>query len=45
VRRVLVKVVVEHVLLYFCSRDPQVSLEPVVQGPVIETEEAVWAGV
>lgn len=35
----------EHVLLCFRSRDPQVSLEPVVQDPDTETEEATWAGV
>jgi hypothetical protein len=33
------------VLLYFHSRDPQVSLELVTQGLDIETEEAAQAGV
>jgi hypothetical protein len=38
--RALAKAVAEHVLLCFRSRDPQVSLEPVAQGPDTETEEA-----
>jgi hypothetical protein len=33
------------VLSCFRSRDPQVSLEPVAQGPDIETEEVARAGV
>jgi hypothetical protein len=32
--RILAEAVAEHVLLCFRSHDPQVSLEPVVQGPV-----------
>jgi hypothetical protein len=32
--RALVETVAEHVLMCFCSWDPQVSLEPVVQGPI-----------
>jgi hypothetical protein len=42
---VLVEVVAEHVLLCFHSQDPQMSLEPVVQGPDAETEEAVRASI
>jgi hypothetical protein len=41
----LAKAVAEHVLTYFQSRDPQISLEPVALGPIVETEEAVWADV
>jgi hypothetical protein len=43
--QVLVEIVVEHVLMCFQSRDPQVSLEPVVQGPIEETEDVAWADV
>jgi hypothetical protein len=43
--RALVEAVVEHVLTCFWSWDPQSSLEPVVQAPIIETEEAASAGV
>jgi hypothetical protein len=42
---ILVEVVVEHVLLCFHSRDHQVSMEPVVQGPDTKTEEAAWADI
>jgi hypothetical protein len=41
----LAKAVAEYVLTCFQSRDPQISLEPVVQGPVTETEEATQADV
>jgi hypothetical protein len=41
----LVKLVTEYVLTCFWSRDPQISLESVVQGPIIETEEAACAGI
>jgi hypothetical protein len=34
--RILVDAVAEHVLLCFRSQDPQVSLEPMVQGPTEE---------
>jgi hypothetical protein len=37
--------VAEHVLICFRSRDPAISLEPVVQGPVKEPAEAAAAGV
>jgi hypothetical protein len=30
----LAQAVADHVLMYFQSRDPSISLEPVVQGPV-----------
>jgi hypothetical protein len=43
--RALAEVVAEHVLTCFWSQDPQLSLEPVAQGPVIETEEDAWASV
>jgi hypothetical protein len=43
--RVLAKAVAEYVLTCFWSRDPQISLEPVVQGPITETTEAAHADV
>jgi hypothetical protein len=42
---ILVEVVAEHMLMCFHSQDPQVSLEPVVQGPVEEVPEAAQVGV
>jgi hypothetical protein len=36
----LVEAVVEYVLTCFWSYDPQISLEPVAQGPIAEMEEA-----
>jgi hypothetical protein len=41
----LVKVMAEYVLTCFWNRDPQISLEPVVQGPITETTEASRADV
>jgi hypothetical protein len=41
----LVKVMAEYVLTCFWNRDPQISLEPVVQGPITETTEAAHADV
>jgi hypothetical protein len=41
----LAETVAEHVLTCFRSRDPLTSLEPVVQGPIAETEEAARASV
>jgi hypothetical protein len=41
--RALAEVVAEHVLMCFQSQDPEVSLEPVVQGSVMETEETTRA--
>jgi hypothetical protein len=43
--RALAQAVAEHVLMCFCSRDPNISLEPVVQGPAEEPAEAATAGV
>jgi hypothetical protein len=42
---VLTEVVAEHVLMCFRSQDPQVTLELVVQGPVVKTREASRVGV
>jgi hypothetical protein len=43
--RALAQAVVEHVLMCFRSRDPAISLEPVVQGPAEEPAGATAAGV
>jgi hypothetical protein len=43
--RALAQAVVEHVLMCFRSRDPNISLEPVVQGPAEEPAQAAAAGV
>jgi uncharacterized protein (DUF3084 family) len=43
--RALAQAVAEHVLLCFRSRDPNISLEPVVQGPTEEPAEAATADV
>jgi hypothetical protein len=43
--RALAEAVVEHMLLCFRSRDPHVSLEPVAQGPDVETEEVAQADI
>jgi hypothetical protein len=43
--RALAQVVAEHVLMCFRSRDPAISLEPVVQGPAEEPTGAAAAGV
>jgi hypothetical protein len=43
--RILVEAVVEHVLLCFRNQDPQVLLEPVVQGPAKRVQEAALVGV
>jgi hypothetical protein len=43
--RALAEAVVEYLPTCFRSRDPQISLEPVAQGPVVETEEATQAGI
>jgi hypothetical protein len=43
--RALSQAVTEHVLMCFRSRDPNISLEPVVQGPAKEPTEAAVAGV
>jgi hypothetical protein len=39
------RALVEYVLICFRSQDPQISLEPVAEGPVTEMEEAAQAGV
>jgi hypothetical protein len=41
----LAQAVVEHVLMCFWSRDPSISLEPTVQGPVEEPTEATRVGI
>jgi hypothetical protein len=41
----LAQVVVEHMMMCFRSWDPQTSLEPVMQGPDEEPEEAASTGV
>jgi hypothetical protein len=41
----LVKVLVEYVLTCFRSQDPQISLEPMVEGPITEIAEVVHTGV
>jgi hypothetical protein len=43
--RALAQAVAEHVLMCFHSRDPAISLEPVVQGLTEEPAEAAAAGV
>jgi hypothetical protein len=43
--RALAQAVAEHVLMCFRSRDPNISLEPVLQGPAEEPAEAAAAGV
>jgi hypothetical protein len=43
--RALAQAVAEHVLMCFRSRDPAISLEPVVQGPAEEPAEAAAIGV
>jgi hypothetical protein len=41
----LVEAVAEYALTCFQSWDPHISLESVVQGPIVETAEAASAGV
>jgi hypothetical protein len=41
----LAEAVAEHVLTCFQSRDPQIFLEPVMQGLVAEMEEAAKANI
>jgi hypothetical protein len=43
--RALAQAVAEHVLLCFRSRDPNISLEPVVQGPAEEPAGAAATGI
>jgi hypothetical protein len=42
---VLAEKVAEHVLTSFWSRDPVVSLDPMMPRPVVGTEEAVSSGI
>jgi hypothetical protein len=42
---VLAEKVAEHVLTSFWSRDPVVSLDPMMPGPVVGTEEADSSGI
>jgi hypothetical protein len=41
----LVEQVMEHVLTCFWSRDPTVSLDPVMLGPVVGTKDATRRGI
>jgi hypothetical protein len=42
---ILAEAVAEDVLLFFHNHDPQVSIEPVVQGPAKEVQEAAQVSV
>jgi hypothetical protein len=41
----LCRTVVEYILTCFRSHDPAISLEPVIAGPVADTEDAVREGI
>jgi hypothetical protein len=41
----LCRVVIEYILTCFRSHDPTISLEPVIAGPVADTEDAAREGV
>jgi hypothetical protein len=41
----LCRAVIEYILTCFRSHDPAISLEPVIAGPVADTEEAAREGV
>jgi hypothetical protein len=41
----LATLVAEYVLSFFWHQDPQISLEPVVQGPIMEMVEATHDGI
>ena len=43
--RELIRMVAEHILTYLQSHNPAISLAPVVDGPVVETEAAAREGV
>ena len=43
--RELIRMVAEHILTCLRSHDPAISLAPVVDGPVAETEAAAWESV
>jgi hypothetical protein len=37
--------VIEYILTCFWSHDPAISLEPMIAGPVADTEDTAWEGV
>jgi hypothetical protein len=41
----LCRAVIEYILTCFWSHDPTISLEPMIAGPVADTEDAAWEGV
>jgi hypothetical protein len=41
----LCRAIIEYILTCFRSRDPAISLEPVIAGPVADTEDAAWGSV
>jgi DNA repair exonuclease SbcCD ATPase subunit len=41
----LCRAVIEYILTCFWSHDPAISLEPVITGPVANTEDATWEGI
>jgi hypothetical protein len=41
----LYRAVIEYILTCFQSHDPAISLEPVIAGPVADTEDAAWEGI
>jgi hypothetical protein len=41
----LCRAVIEYILTCFWSHDPAISLEPVIAGPVVDTEDAAQKGV
>ena len=41
----LCRAVIEYILTCFWSHDPTISLEPMIAGPVADTEDTAWEGV
>jgi hypothetical protein len=41
----LCRAVIEYILTCFRSHDQAISLEPVIAGPVVDTEDTAWEGV
>jgi hypothetical protein len=41
----LCRAVIEYILTCFRKHDPAISLEPVIAGPVVDTEDAAWESV
>jgi hypothetical protein len=41
----LCRAVIEYNLTCFRSHDPAISLEPVITGPVADTEDTAWEGI